>query len=124
MNPVSSRIFNIPLTIALVLLTGSCALVGEIDDAARSYRSNHDYASLKTIADHLVKGMSKQEVEKLLGLPEEGPSSGIFIYWSDRDEYMEEVNRKVNVALVVYYFPLMGEVTSTLDRWHLGPISE
>jgi len=91
-------------------------------DASRSYKEHGDYASLKLIAAHLREGMSRQEVEKLLGPPDLEPTSSQSYYSSDRREQPDWADRELWVTLVIAYDG--DAITARVESWLLGPVGE
>ena len=97
-----------------------------VEDASASYKNQRDYASLAAINGHLVKGMPRDEVERLLGAPDYSPTEGQYYYSSDRKEPSPDpANRPpATVGLVVDYRDADGSVTDRLQSFTLGPIGE
>jgi outer membrane protein assembly factor BamE (lipoprotein component of BamABCDE complex) len=107
--------------LAAIWIAGS-ANADALADASRSYKERGDYASLKIIAAHLRKGMSRQEVEALLGSPDLEPTSSQSYYGSDRREQPDWADRELWVTLVIDYES--GAVTARVQSWEIGPVGE
>ncbi len=64
------------LFLVLLALVGCESAGPSVTDASASYKNRRDYASLATIHNHLIKGMPRAEVERLLGEPDYSPTGG------------------------------------------------
>ncbi len=90
-----------------------------------SFRKNHDFQSLNSLAGHLKLGMPRAEVERMLGDPDYSPIEGQF-YYASKDR---KTGKGTPVGLIVEYRrtnPKTGEVVETgrLESLYLGPIGE
>lgn len=110
----------------LVLLLVSCA--PDIHDPAEisaRFRQEHRYETLSRLLAHLRLGMTRAEVEKLLGPPDYSPIDGQYYYHtSDR-----QTAEGVPIGLVVDYRRTnvrTGEeiATGLLESFWIGPIGE
>ena len=81
----------------LVLLAASCART--LERASHRYQHDRDYASLETITRSLHVGMSKAEVEALLGPPVYSPTDGQYNYSSTREDRILVVDYRLNDQL-------------------------
>jgi len=103
----------------------ACADPGAaLANASRSYQERGDYASLKILAERLQKGMTRHEVEALLGPPGLEPGGGHSVYGSDRKEQPSWADRELFVALLIEYTDANGTVTDEVQSWELRPIGE
>ncbi len=110
------------IIVGTVLACGQCSR--SLSRSSDSYRRSHDYPSLSVIVGALRLGQPRAEVEKLLGLPDYSPTSGLFYYSSDR-----RTEGGTTVGLIVEYRttdPRTGETRETgkLESFALGPIAE
>lgn len=112
------------LVLFAALLTGCFFNLSHLEKASTSYKQTKDYASLSKISKSLSKGMLRKEVVRLLGEPDYSPIDGQYYYSSDHYEYSEEQDRDVSVGLVVDYRDSNGELTSKLQEYKIGRISE
>jgi outer membrane protein assembly factor BamE (lipoprotein component of BamABCDE complex) len=95
----------------LLVMSTSCSTA--LDRASDAYKRNHDHASLQVIHKYLRSGMTRREVEALLGAPDYSPTDGQYYYQSsERDQ-----------TLVVDY-RREDEVTDRLQSFDLGTIGE
>lgn len=78
----------------LVLLAASCA--SALQRASHRYQQDRDHASLETITRSLHIGMSKAEVESLLGPPVYSPTEGQYNYSSSREDRILVVDYRLN----------------------------
>lgn len=106
-----------------LICLSACSVANDLLDVSRSYQQRRDYASLHVIADQLSKGMSQQKVESLLGPPDYSPTSGVFLYSSDRREFSKDAGRELPVGLILE-FRVSGKTTDSLQSWSLGVIGE
>jgi outer membrane protein assembly factor BamE (lipoprotein component of BamABCDE complex) len=97
-----------------------------LKQASVSYKTNHDYASLKVIFNSLSTGMSRSEVVNLLGEPDHSPNDGQYYYLSDRKESPEPGmdNIKVPVGMIISYRDKNGQITDKIKEISFGPIGE
>ncbi len=110
----------------LFLMLGalSCVSTNELDDARQKYQASGDYASLQMLADHLKKGMSREQTEALLGPPGDTNSEGVYLYGSDRKEFVAENGSNMHVVLVLNFKDLKGSVANELQRWGFEQLGE
>jgi len=90
----------------LVLLAASCA--SALERASHRYKQDRDFASLETITRSLRVGMSKVEVEALLGPPVYSPTDGQYNYSSTRED-----------RLLVVDYRLDDQITDRLQHFDL-----
>jgi outer membrane protein assembly factor BamE (lipoprotein component of BamABCDE complex) len=109
----------------LLLFSVGCT-DNSLKQASISYKTNHDYASLKVIYNSLSTGMSRTEVDNLLGEPDHSPIDGQYYYLSDRKEPPEPGmdNIKVPVGMVISYRDKSGQITDKIQEISFGPIGE
>ncbi|XOF35101.1 MAG: hypothetical protein ACL93V_07385 [Candidatus Electrothrix sp. YB6] len=114
--------------IFMLLLTGCKSGADELEQASRSYKAEKDYVSLEILSGQLRKGMTRSEVEELLGKADYSPIEGQEYYSSDRREAAgsgkEQVNMSVPVGLVVDYRDEQGKLTGQLQTFRLSRIGE
>ena len=117
---------SVSVVLALLLVFFACSSVGpSLADSAASYKNKRDYVSLSRIHDHLVKGMPRAEVERLLGEPDYSPTEGQYYYSSDKKAASDGTDRPpATIGLVVDYRDANGAVTGTLQRFALEAIGE
>jgi hypothetical protein len=101
------------LTIILLLGCGDQAL----EESGRSYRLHKDFASLETISRCLTIGMTRGEIEKLLGKADYSPIEGQEYYSSGQQSDKGQ-------TLVVEYRDEQGIVTRVLHSFWLGDVGE
>ena len=97
--------------VALVLVAASCA--SALERASTRYKQDRDDGSLQTIARALHAGMTKTEVESLLGPPDYSPTPGQYNYSST------ERNR-----ILVVDYRLDTQVTDRLQHFELMTTGE
>jgi hypothetical protein len=114
------------LFLVLLGLVGCDSAGQSVADASASYKTRRDYASLATIHSHLIKGMPRAEVERLLGEPDYSPTEGQYYYSSDRKEASPDSADRpwATLGLVVDYRDGNDDVTDRLQDFTLGPIGE
>ena len=93
--------------------------------SSASYRQRHDFESLSRLLGHIRLGMTRAEVERLLGPPTYSPIEGQY-YYVAADRRTPE---GTPVGLVVDYRrtdPRSGEeiASGRLETFWLGPIGE
>lgn len=119
---MSCRLFLI--FIASVIFATGCAGIASIDHKSEKYKKSQSYDSLEAIYQSLSEGMSRQEVERLLGKPDFSPIDGQYYYISDRVVYSENQGRNVVVGMFVDYKDRNGGITEKLQAFWIGPIGE
>ena len=114
------------MSIACTDCTGRDQEAEQVEQAGSSYRTHKDYAGLELISRHLHTGMTRSEVEALLGEADYSPIEGQEYYSSDRREAVGsgKERRYITVGLVVEYRDEQGELTGQLQRFWLGRIGE
>ena len=119
-------LFFVLTGIACTDCTGRDQESEQVERAGSSYRIHKDYASLELISKHLHRGMSRSEVESLLGEADYSPIEGQYYYSSDRREAVGSGKelRYITVGLVVEYRDEQGELTGQLQSFWLGRIGE
>jgi hypothetical protein len=93
--------------------------------SSASFREKHDFESLSRLLGHLRLGMTRAEVEKLLGEPTYSPIEGQY-YYHTSDRVTPE---GTPVGLVMDYRrtnPRTGEeiASGRLETFWMGPIGE
>lgn len=113
--------------LALGLAAGAACRTAPAEPAAASasYRQRHDFESLSRLLGHIRLGMTKAEVEKLLGPPTYSPIDGQY-YYVAADRRTPE---GTPLGLAVDYRrtnPRTGEeiASGRLETFWLGPIGE
>jgi hypothetical protein len=101
-----------------------CVSNDGLDDARRKYAATADYASLRKLAGHLKEGMSREEVEALLGGAGYSPIDGQCVYGTDREELVEEPGVKWTVYLVLAFRDSRRNATDELQGWGFHPLGE
>ena len=119
-------LFIVLMGIACTDCTGRDQKSEQVKWAGSSYRTEKDYASLELISRHLHRGMTRSEVEELLGKADYSPIEGQEYYSSDRREAAGsgKERRFITVGLVVEYRNDQGELTGQLQKFRLGRIRE
>jgi outer membrane protein assembly factor BamE (lipoprotein component of BamABCDE complex) len=114
------------VSLVLLALVGCDSAGPSVTDASASYKNRRDFASLATIHGHLINGMARDEVERLLGEPDYSPTEGQYYYSSDRKEASPDSADRppATFGLVVDYRDADGDVTDQLQNFTLGPIGE
>lgn len=111
------------ISFLLLSLVATLSLAGDLKDASSQYIENRNYESLEQLSNAIKTGMSKAEVEELLGEADYSPTEGIFYYSSDR--YIEHAKRpRTNIGLVVTYNTKSKQSLQVLKTHKLGPIGE
>lgn len=105
-----------------IFFTGCSTDISLLENASVKYKRNKEYASLEVIYRHLSKGMQRNEVERLLGEADYSPTNGQYYYSSNKSASIE--GRSVPVGLVLQYRDTNDMVTTTLQRFWMGPIGE
>jgi len=122
-------LFIVLTGIACTDCTGRDQESEQVERAGSSYRIHKDYVSLELISKHLHRGMSRSEVESLLGEADYSPIEGQYYYSSDRREAVgseqeQDTQMTVPVGLVVEYLDDQGELTGQLQKFWLDRIEE
>ena len=119
-------LFIVLMGIACTDCTGRDRKSDQVERAGSSYRTHKDYVSLELISRHLYTGMTRSEVEALLGEADYSPIEGQEYYSSDRREAAGsgKERRYITVGLIVEYRDDQGELTGQLQRFWLGRIGE
>jgi len=107
------------LLFALALCGTACVSVRE---ARSRYAATQDYAALKRLSHRLRAGMTRTEVESLLGQPIEHPGNGQYCYLSDRSEVVGDFT--VPVGLIVNYCDDAGLETGFLHSFFFVAVAE
>jgi len=112
------------LLVFLVLLSCQAERSGAAE-LGRAFRQQHEYETLQKLAGYLRLGMSKAEVERLLGPPDYSPTEGQY-YYHTADRVTPE---GTPVGLIVDYRRTnvrTGEeiFSGKLESLWLGPIGE
>ena len=120
-----AKLVTIWFFLILVLLPG-CANSGLLEQASETYKTSHDHQSLKIIFGKLSKGMSRKNVEKLLGEPGYSPTEGQHYYLCNKKESPNGGidNEQIPIGVVVDYRDQSGELTNKLQDFWIGPIGE
>ena len=95
-----------------------------LQQAAKHFRANRDYASLKIISQHLAVGMSHRMIEKLLGKADYSPTDGLYYYSAKVLVFIKKQNRYTARGLVVDYRDENGNTTMTLKKYFLQNLGE
>ncbi len=90
----------------------------------QKYRATEDYASLQLLAGRLKTGMSRKQTEALLRSPGHSPTDGVYMYSSDRKEFLAEARAEMRVYLVLYFTDSEDKVTDKLQEWGFEPLGE
>ena len=120
------RIYSTFALAVLLAVAGCSSSSTSLASASASYKEQRDYASLVTIHSGLIKGMSRTEVERLLGEPDYSPTDGQYYYSSDRKEDAPNTTDRppATLGMVVDYRDASGRVTDQLQSFTLGPVGE
>ena len=86
------------LFVLVLLLSCGCS----VEKASQSYRTNHDYESLKILCDQLHKDMPRAKVKELLGEPNYSPKDRE--YWYSSDQMASYGDYVIPHTLVVTYY--------------------
>ncbi len=112
--------------LVLTAFASACVSKSEpLPKLAAGFQKNHDYQSLTLLLSHVRLGMTRDEVEKLLGRPDYSPIEGQYYYGlSDRN-----TEEGTPVGLIVEYRRVnyrTGEsiASGKLESLTLGPIGE
>jgi len=116
------------IVLCLILTALSAACVSQTDSPltlAAKFKKGHDYQSLALLLSHVRLGMTRAEVEELLGRPDYSPIEGQY-YYALSDRKTEE---GTPVGLIVEYRRVnyqTGETVASgkLESLTLGPIGE
>lgn len=103
------------------LLAGATACVS-VRQARARYAATQDHASLERLSHRLHPGMTRADVEALLGAPLEHPGNGQYCYLSDREERVGEFT--VPVGLIVNYCDESGRETDRLHSFYFVAVAE
>ena len=111
---------------AILLLLASLACRSTAQRAGDTYKKQRDYKSLVVIYEHLEHGMTREQVEALIGQPDVTPEDGQAYYPSDRTEPRDVapgMREEVSVGLMVDYRNIeTKKPTPTVQRFRLGPV--
>ncbi|MFL0811619.1 MAG: hypothetical protein K6L76_14460 [Agarilytica sp.] len=114
-----------PFFVFLSALVFACAGQPQsLSEASGSYKQTKSYESLKVIEAHLRVGMTKKEVDEILGEYTYSPTDGQYYYVSSKTEYSSDQNREVSVGLVLDYNDSDGNSEQTLQSFWVGKIGE
>ena len=95
----------------------------DLNEASSNYIKNRSYESLELLSKTIKIGMTKTEVQKLLGEADYSPTEGIYYYSSGR--YINHENRpRTIVGLVVTYGETSKQNLQVVKEIKLGPIGE
>lgn len=112
--------------VAILLLIASMACRSTAQRAGDTYKKQRDYKSLEVIYEHLERGMTRDQVESLIGKPDVTPEDGQAYYPSDRTEPRDVapgMREEVAVGLMVDYRNIeTKKPTPTVQRFRLGPV--
>lgn len=111
---------------------GRLTLPEKISAASEEFRRSQSHDSLAVIFEYLQVGMSRDQVEYILGQPHYCPDKGVCYYYSDRFVPSPKPGLESPVVLGVDYLgPKIAEdgdrdreVTSVLQEKYFGPIGE
>jgi outer membrane protein assembly factor BamE (lipoprotein component of BamABCDE complex) len=113
------------LVMLISVFVACLACAGTIDQASASYKRNRDFVSLEKITHRLRKGMTLAQVQDLLGPEDSSPTDGVYIYSSDRRQFLKDIGREATVVLIVEFRIENGaKETSKLQSWEIMPIGE
>ncbi|HHJ17497.1 MAG TPA: hypothetical protein ENJ80_12445 [Gammaproteobacteria bacterium] len=116
--------FKFTSMILAALLTACSVSSSPLDKASEKYRSDRDYKSLQIIYEHLSVGITRNDVESLLGEPDYSPTDGLYYYSSDQRVFLKDQNRYTSPGLVVDYRDKRDVPTETLQRFQLRNVGE
>lgn len=116
-----SRLLTIFLLLLMSLAFNGCDTPVGVEQARESYAANRDFSSLKVLHSQLSKGMSRADVETLLGQPTRSPLNGVYYYLSNQHG---ENDPRARLGLVVEYIDSGGAVTDQLQSLWLGEIRD
>jgi hypothetical protein len=111
-------------TVLAVILVACTTSPSPLDAAGANYRQHRDYESLEIVTQHLSTGLSRGDVERLLGEPDYSPTEGLYYYSSAKKARSEQHDREVTLGLVVDYRDKSGADTKSLQKYQLGPMGE
>ena len=92
----------------------------EVKQASRSYQQAQDVASLEMLHKQLKPGMTRNEVESLLGTAQYSPIAGVDYYPSAKDD----PSQYSSIGLVVEYVNEQEETTNQVQKFWLGEVGE
>jgi len=98
-----------------------------LTNTIQSYKTNRDYTSLQLIYKKLSNGLSRTEVDSLLGKPDYSPTEGQYYYLSDQKvppEKNMESDLTVPVGIVIDFRDKNGDETKYIQGLSIGPIGE
>lgn len=106
----------------LVCLTFSGSACLSVREARLKYAATQNYSALKALSRRLEIGMTRAEVEALLGKPLDHPGNGQYCYLSDRAESAGTF--AVPVGLIVNYCDGEGRETDRLASFYFVAVAE
>lgn len=117
---------NSGLLIICLLILGGCDFLTEkehedIEQASVQYQQTQDIDSLQILHKQLKQGMSRSEVEALLGAAQYSPTEGVDYYPVAQDSPQQQ---SANTGLVVEYINDQAETTGHVQRFWLGEVGE
>lgn len=116
----------LPIAIAFGANLGGCA-ASELEFAKAEYKNSRSHDSLVVLEASIEPGMSRTEVDELLGEPDYSPIDGQYYYLSDREAPIPDAPASqppAPVGLVLDYRNDAGQVTQSLHSKRFGPIGE
>jgi len=92
-----------------------------VSDTRENQIEVKDYKSLEILADSIELGMTKIDVEKLVGAPHYSPAEGIYYYFSS--DYLKNLeSANINMGIVVMYHIPSIETQQVVKAVVFGPI--
>ena len=113
------------LIVCLLVLSGCDFLAGKgsenVEQARVQYQQTQDIDSLQTLHKQLKQGMTRSEVESLLGAAQYSPTEGVDYYPVGQDSPQQNSS---STGLVVEYINEQAETTEQVQRFWLGEVGE
>ena len=113
------------LIVCLLVLSGCDFLAGKgsenVEQARVQYQQTQDIDSLQTLHKQLKQGLTRSEVEALLGAAQYSPTEGVDYYPVAQDSPQQQ---SANTGLVVEYINDQAEATDQVQRFWLGEVGE
>ncbi|WP_086930275.1 hypothetical protein [Agarilytica rhodophyticola] len=106
----------------LIILVGCNASMSARESA--NYSTEKSLAQIQAVHNKLSIGMTKQEVDALLGNPDYSPEDGKYYYASSEKLYLSSEEKELSVGLVIEYRNKDGSVSESLQNFWVGALKD
>lgn len=113
----------------LCAITISCLLGCNASHPAKepvfnSLEMRKDLTAISDIHEKLEVGMTREEVEALLGNPDYSPTDGKYYYASSEKIYSTNQERELPIGLIIDYRSSNGDITGSLKNYWIGELKD